>query len=439
MKFKFMKPDGSVEEINVSYFIGEQFEEEADSLNDMLKKEKQPISYEAVKKIYQECKEHAESELRYARRITEDAPVSSTADAYRNMILHELQGDEDFAAISRLMNRLDQKPATIQKSKEKMLSIVFDTGESFDLTEQFISSIFENPFRKPWSKRINLEYFNHLFNNKSTIRNDSIIITVSKIQEIIQEIETESDIHNLNYLLYHLPTQKNLLIREQENQRKLNKQKRLEKMTNQFILLNNLDHLKDKIKLSDSHDIMHTTLFYFTDVPFESIETIADSLRKQGLEGTAEKSPFSSIINDYIKIKLTLSQLERWLKTKLETTKPLMSEEKPEKDKEKPSIDDEIFDFQTSRLPKVFLDFLYSKKPDMNRPKDEENKPPTAIKIEEAKKMEEKMLAIQTRLHSMHVIGDSNNSLVSIVTPAVPDDDEAELRYEMLHPSPTPR
>lgn len=108
MKFNFLKPDGSQEEINVSYFRG-SYENDAGYLNSLLAKEQQPISYSAVKRIYKKCEEHAVRELEFARKVTMDAPHSTTAYAYRWMVRDGKMGDEDFSAISRVMHRLNQK------------------------------------------------------------------------------------------------------------------------------------------------------------------------------------------------------------------------------------------------------------------------------------------------------------------------------------------
>ena len=105
MKFNFIREDGQTVEINVTCFIG-RYESEAGYLNNLLKAEVEPISFEATRRIFNTCKQHAQQQYDYGREITMDAPNSSTAQAYRRMMREGLRGDDDFDAISRVMDRL---------------------------------------------------------------------------------------------------------------------------------------------------------------------------------------------------------------------------------------------------------------------------------------------------------------------------------------------
>jgi len=123
VKFVFSLPDGATEEMDVVYYIGGRYKSEAGYLNGLLRQEPQPISYEAVVKLYDSSKAHAIRELKYARELQMDAPNSSTINAYQQMLMFGLQGDEDFAAISRVKDYLDSKRP---KKAEALSSAVGD-------------------------------------------------------------------------------------------------------------------------------------------------------------------------------------------------------------------------------------------------------------------------------------------------------------------------
>lgn len=117
----------------------------------------------------------------------------------------------------------------ISSISKKPRKIVFPTKESFELTEELITSIFNNRRRSPWSfEKIKLEYFNKLFYDYKLSQD---IIKISSINDMIEEIELgewrwnndrckvhprydHDDIHNIKELIEGLPTQENLLRQE---------------------------------------------------------------------------------------------------------------------------------------------------------------------------------------------------------------------------------
>lgn len=119
------------------------------------------------------------------------------------------------------------------------MKIVFPTNESFELTEELISSIFKDR-RKSWSlTKINLEYFKDIFKRFSV---DNEIIEISSIKKVMKEIElmewrwnndrakvqpyyTREDVSIIEELLESLPANENLLRIEQkkQNAERLNK------------------------------------------------------------------------------------------------------------------------------------------------------------------------------------------------------------------------
>ena len=105
MNFKFLLSDGRVVTEKVEAQRG-GFTFEAKYLDHNFLPCKAPISQQDVSRIFDEVKQHAEEELSYARKVSMDAPHSSTAQAYRGMLRFGLMGDDDFNAISHLLEKL---------------------------------------------------------------------------------------------------------------------------------------------------------------------------------------------------------------------------------------------------------------------------------------------------------------------------------------------